>query len=75
MVGCLLVAVLAAALSPSVPLEGSPRRVESVTLGLPLAQGAFGSVLSATIDGSECIAKRAAKGKDNADTYLAVEAS
>lgn len=53
------------------------RHLQCVNLGLPFAQGAFGHVLDATIEGAEvkhCVAKRAAKGKADAETYLASEA-
>ena len=53
------------------------RHLQSVNLGLPFAQGAFGHVLDATIEGAEvkhCVAKRAAKGKADAEAYLASEA-
>ena len=47
----------------------------SVTLGLPLATGAFGSVHFAQgPDGTSLIAKRAARKKPNAEQYLDIEA-
>ena len=48
---------------------------DSVVLGLPLARGSFGTVLTANLNGKQCIAKRCIAHKVNAAAYLDVEAS